>query len=1133
MDIEGWLRGLGLQQYVTAFRENNVEAEVLLRLTAEDIKDIGVSSVGHRRKLLEAIAELRSRSSPTSAESVKESTQVTELASTAVAPTGAERRQLTVMFADLVGSTALSARLDPEEMGEIIRSYQNCCAGEISRFEGHIAKFMGDGVLAYFGWPQAHEDDAERAVRAGLAVVAAVAQLRVPNGEPLAARVGIATGLVVVGELVGDKEARERAVVGETPNLAARLQSLAEPNSVVISRSTRRLVGGLFELADLGTHQVKGLAGSVRAWRAIGESQAESRFEALHPAVLTPLVGREEELALLQRRWAEARDGEGQVVLLSGEPGIGKSRLTRALQQRLNEETYTRIIHFCSPYHVNSALHPIIDHLQRAARLVRDDDDEQKLAKLEELLAQSTEDVPEVAPLFATLLSIPTAGRYPPLNLAPEEQMTRTLDALVAQVEGLAQRRPVLELMEDVHWIDPTSLELLERLIERVRSLRVLLVITFRPEFKALWTGHPHVTSLTLNRLSRKSGCAMVEQLTAGKTLPTEVLQQIVAKTDGVPLFVEELTKNVLESGLLREERESYVLAGPLPPLAIPATLHDSLTGRLDRLMPVKEVAQIGAAIGREFSYELLALVSPLRQNQLNEALARLEQSELVFRRGTPPRATFTFKHALVQDAAYDGLLRSKRQQIHAAIARAIAERFPEKAIAQPEVLAHHYRGAGLVEQAIGYWLKAGRQAAELSANMEAIGHLTKGLDDLRSVPDSRRRDELELELQTALGMPLIATKGYGALETGAAYARALELGARLGCSEQQLIPILYGQWANAAGGAEWLKGRQLAEQFLAHAKNQAGPALEIVGHRMLGFSSAHLGNLRAGREHIEQALALYNPGQHRSLAFRFGQDQRAAGLAYLSLILWLSGFPDRASETIDRAIEATEDFNHLNSRGYVLVWGAAWLAHLRRDAAAVRQYAEAVISLSEEHGLLMWLAYGKILRGWASGAQGSPLAGISDVVQGMAECRARQQRCHAPYHLSLLAETLHRSGRTDEGLCALAEALVLVEETEERWCEAELHRLKGELLLSLATPDESQAESCYRWAIAVAQRQGAKMLELRAATSLARLWQKQGKGTEAYDLLAPVCGWFTEGFSTSDLNEARLFLEAGGRRSA
>ena len=608
------------------------------------------------------------------------------------------------MFADLVGSTNLSERLDPEELGDVLRTYQNAVTAEVVRFEGHIAKYMGDGVLAYFGYPLAHEDDAERAIRAALGIVQSLCNLQPkPDHLTLEVRVGIATGGVVVGELIGGGEAQERSVVGETPNLAARLQSLARPNEVVISRSTRRLVGGLFDLADMGTQQVKGFAKTVRAWRVIGESQAESRFEALHSAALTPLVGREEELALLQRRWEEAREGEGQVVLLSGEPGIGKSRLTRALQQRLDEETYTRIIHYCSPYHTNSALRPIIDHLQRAARIDREDDDEQKLAKLEELLALSTEHPSGVTPLFAALLSIPTRERYPPLDLAPEEQMTRTLDALVAQVVGLAQRLPVLELFEDVHWIDPTSLELLERLIERVRSLPVLLVITFRPEFKPSWIGHPHVTSLTLNRLSRKSGRAMIDRLTAGKTLPTEVLNQIVAKTDGVPLFVEELTKNVLESGLLREEEEGYVLSGPLPPLAIPATLHDSLTARLDRLMPVKEVAQIGAAIGREFSYELLALVTPLRENELHDALARLEESELVFRRGTPPHATFTFKHALVQDAAYDSLLRSKRQQIHAAIARAVEKHFPEKATLQPEMLAHHYSEAGLPERAIEY----------------------------------------------------------------------------------------------------------------------------------------------------------------------------------------------------------------------------------------------------------------------------------------------------------------------------------------------------------------------------------------------------------------------------------------------
>ncbi|RWO75240.1 MAG: adenylate cyclase [Mesorhizobium sp.] len=1132
MDVGVWLRDLGLAQYEQEFRANDIDAEVLADLTAEDLIALGITSVGHRRKLLAAITALRgvAGSAPAGAPSAFSAVDAT----TQAVPV-AERRQLTVMFVDLVDSTALASRLDPEEMSEVLRAYQSTVVAAIGRFEGHIAKYMGDGVLAYFGYPRAHEDEAERAVRAGLAAVEAVRSLRPKHNLSLKIRVGIATGGVVVGELIGAGEAQERSVVGQTPNLAARLQSIAEPNGVMIGRNTRRLVGGLFDLADLGSHHIKGFAKPVGAWRVIGESGVESRFEALHPAALTPLIGREEELALLQRRWDEARDGEGQVVLLSGEPGIGKSRLTRALQQRLDESIYMRLIHFCSPYHVNTALHPIVDHLQRAARFDRDDNDDQKLAKLEGLLSLSTQSVPAVAPFFAAILSIPTGGRYTPLKLAPEEQMSKTLDALADQVEGLARRRPVLALFEDVHWIDPTSLELLEQLIERARSLPILLVITFRPEFKHSWIGHPHVTSLTLNRLSRKSGCAMIERLTAGKTLPTEVLQQIVAKTDGVPLFVEELTKNVLESGLLREEGGSYVLAGPLPPLAIPATLQDSLTARLDRLIPVKEVAQMGAAIGREFSYELLARVSPLRENELHEALARLEESELVYRRGTPPHATFAFKHALVQDAAYDSLLRSKRQQIHAAVARAIEEHFPEKATAQPEILAHHYSAAAFAEQAIGYWLKAGQRAAELSANAEAIGHLMNGLEVLKSIPESRRRDELELDIQTALGMPLIATKGYGAPETGAAYARAQELCSRLKCSEQQLFPILYGQWAYHGVRSGWSKSRRLAENFLAQAEGRADRAMQVVGHRILGLPLAHLGDLRAAREHIEQALALYDPAQHRTLAFRFGQDQRVAALAYLSLVLWLSGFPDRASHAIDRALEEVGEINHVNSRGYLLAWGAAPLAHFRRDAGAVRQYADAVISLAEEHGLLMWLAYGKIFRGWASGAQGRPSESVPEIVQGIADCRATRTLRDAPYHLSLLAETLHRAGRTEEALDALGEALGYVAKTQDRWWDAELHRLNGELLLSLAAPYPTEAEACYRAAIAIAQTQGAKMLELRAAASLARLWRDQGKCTEAHGLLAPVYGWFSEGFGTSDLNEAKLLLEtvAGGNRSA
>jgi class 3 adenylate cyclase/predicted ATPase len=1113
MTVADWLRSLGLEQYEPAFRENEIDWAVLSELTEADLEKLGLP-LGPRKKLLKAIAGRFAGSGPTS---------VTEAAPPAIMP-AAERRQLTVMFCDLVGSTALSERLDAEELGDLVRGYAERVRAQVEQFEGHIAKYMGDGVLAYFGWPQAHEDDAERAIRAGLAIVEAVRGLRpFPDITPQV-RIGIATGLVVVGELIGSGEAKERSVVGETPNLAARLQALAEPNAIVIGRRTRALIGNLFELADLGTHDVKGFGRPVRAWRVLGEGRAEGRFEALRAASLTPLVGREEELAFLLRRWERALDGEGQVVLLSGEPGIGKSRLTRALRQELAEESYTGVLHFCSPYHESSALYPLTEHLQRAAQFERGDGDERKLAKLERLLDQSTEDLRGAVPLLAGLLSIPTGVRYPALDLAPEQQKARTLEALVAQVEGLARRRPVLALWEDVHWIDPTSLELLDLLVERVRTLAVLVVITFRPEFKPPWTDQPHVTSLILKRLSRKHGAAIVERLTGGKALPAEVKKQIVAKTDGVPLFVEELTKTVLESGLLREEHDRYALQGPLPPLAIPATLYDSLTARLDRLVPVKEVAQIGAAIGRVFSYELLAFVSSLRENELRDALTRLEDAELVFRHGTPPHANFRFKHALVQDAAYDSLLRSKRQHIHATLATVLQERFPETATTQPEVLAHHYTAAGLAEPAVRYWLKAGQRAAELSANLEAVGHLTKGLDVLKAMLDFPDRAELEFELQSALCMPLIATKGYAAPETGDALARAHWLGVQLKRTDQ-LFPILYGQWAYHVVGGENPTGCQRAREFLSLAEGQVDPDLELVGHRMLGMSLLHLGNLCAAQAQFEEALALYDPKRHRALAFRYGQDQGASALSFLSLNLWLAGFPDRASREVNRALKIAEDLNHANSRGYALVLGAATQAQLRHNAPAVQGYADAVISLSEEHGLNLWLAWGKIFRGWALAEQGQQREGIAELAKALADCQTMRARFHRPYHLSLLAETLHHCGQTEDGLRVTAEALTMVEQIEERWWEADLHRLKGDLLLSLGGQNVAEAEACYNQAMADAGRQGAKSLGLRAATGLARLWQKQGMRAEAHNLLAPIYGKFSEGFATPDMEEARALL--------
>jgi class 3 adenylate cyclase len=766
MDVSTWLRELGLAGYAQAFRANDIDADVLRRLTADDLIALGISSIGHRRKLLDAIAELPRPDSGALREPE--------------APRAAERRQLTVLFCDLVGSTELAARLDPEDMSRVIRAYQECCAAVVERWGGHVAKYMGDGVLAYFGWPVAHEDDAERAVRAGLALGQALTRVTTPAVEPLAARVGIATGLVVVGEMIGEGAAREEAVVGETPNLAARLQALAEPGGVVISQATRRLVGGLFELDDLGSQQLKAFVELLAAWRVAGEGRAEGRFEARHAGGLTPLVGREHELDLLFDRWQQASEGEGQVVLLSGEPGIGKSRLVRALRERLGDALYTTLSHLCSPFYQTSALHPVIDLLERAAGFTRDDPPARKLDKLEALLARGTNDVAAAAPLIAALLSLPTGDRYPPLDLAPERQKHEILNALLVQLTGLAAERPVLALYEDVQWADPSTLELLERVIERVQRLPVLVLVTFRPEFVPPWRGRAHLTALSLNRLNRRRGAAMVAELT-GKALPAEVLEQILLKTDGVPLFVEELTKAVLELGLLRDAGDRYVLGGPLPPLAIPPTLQDSLVARLDRLAPVKEVAQVAACIGREFGYELLAAVLPLDSTALHDALHALAQAELVFGEGTPPHANYLFKHALVRDAAYESLLKSRRQALHARIAGALEERFPDIASAQPELVAHHCTAAGLTEKAVEYWSKAGQSAIERSAMAEAVVQLKKGLELLAGLPADSTGGRRELDLQVALGVALMAAEGWGSREAVGAYARARELSEQSG----------------------------------------------------------------------------------------------------------------------------------------------------------------------------------------------------------------------------------------------------------------------------------------------------------------------------------------------------------------
>jgi class 3 adenylate cyclase/predicted ATPase len=1116
--IDELLDTIGLGRYAALFADNDIDFQVLPELSEPDLEKLGIS-LGHRKKLLKAIAALAGQTQ--AAQRVAADADIPP----AVARPEAERRQLTVMFCDLVGSTALAARLDPEDMGRVIRAYQNTCTEAVERWGGHVAKYMGDGVLAYFGWPQSHEDEAERAVRAGLAITGAIPQLSNPGGEPLAARVGIATGLVVVGELIGEGAAREQTVVGETPNLAARLQALATPGSVVISQATRRLVSGLFELTDLGPLRLKGFAEPLAAWRVEGEGRAEDRFEALHGERLTPLVGREHELGILLERWAWAKDGDGQVVLISGEPGIGKSRLIRALRERLGHEPYTPLSNYCSPYHTNSALHPVIGLLERAARLDRDEPPEAQLAKLEAVLGRASERLDEAVPLLAALLGVPTGVGYPAPTLTPEVQKRRTLQTLVDQLAGLAAQQPVLALYEDVHWIDPSTLELLGLVVERIRQLPALALITFRPEFQPPWTGQAHVTTLTLSRLGRRQGADLIARVTGAKPLPAEIVEQIVARTDGVPLFVEELTKTVLESGLLTDAGDHYELSGPLPPLAIPTTLHDSLMARLDRLAPVKEVAQTAAVIGREFSHELLAAVADRPEEQLCAALGQLAQSELILRRGTPPDSTYAFKHALVQDAAYQSLLKTKRQQLHARIARSLEERSSSAIQIEPEMLAHHYTQGGFFQRAISYWLSAGRHAAGRSADREAIAHLTKGLQLLEHLSDSPERATKELDLRVALGPVLMNIKGSAAPEVAKVYEPAQVLCREVGRPEHA-FPVLWGLWLNRNTSGRLRAAEELTAELIAVAEDLPETVFRLQGHHAAWTTRFNLGEFALALEHVEHGLRSYDLERHHRSAFVYGgHDAGVCGYSSGAWISWLLGYPDRALGLAHEGLTLAKRLTHPISLAQALCYKAI-LHQLRGELELVTKDADELLACCAKHRLEIWASNGQILKGWTLVAIGEVGEGLRSFQQALGERRGKGLRLRQAYYLAILAEAHGSAGRSDKGLEAVDEALKLISSTEERRWEAIAHRVRGDLLLTSSFRNEAAAEAAFQRAIEVASNQEAKSLELRAATSLARLWRDQGKRAQARDVLAPVYGWFTEGFDTADLRDAKALLD-------
>jgi len=1075
-------------------------------------------------------------------------------------PPSGERRQLTVMFCDLVGSTALSAQLDPEELREVVRAYQETCTEVIRCYDGYVAQHLGDGLLVYFGYPVAHEDDAQRTVRAGLEIIQAL-QTEIPSplvgegqGEeatgarhavPLQVRIGIHTGLVVIGE-IGSSDKREMLALGETPNIAARVQGTANPDEVVISAATYHLVEGLFTCEERGQPELKGVATPLTLYRVTKESETHSRFEVVVRKGLTPLIGREHEFGLLHERWERVKDGAGQVVLLSGEPGIGKSRLVEALKDTVEQEGARCLELRCSPYAQNSALQPVIEHLQRVLEFQGGESPEEKLRKL---IVEATGRSPlqtEAVPLFAALLSLPHPDGYPVFTLSPQKQKEKTYEAIVAWLCEKAKQRAVTYAWEDLHWADPSTLELLTLFLAQVPATRLLAVLTFRPEFTLPWGSHSYFSQLTLSRLGRSQVETMVEKVTGGKALPSEIIQQIVIKTDGVPLFVEELTKSVVES-------VGATGRSPLQ-LGIPSTLRDALMARLDRLGTAKEIAQIGATIGREFHHELLHAVSSLNEETLQQGLRQLVETELVFQSGVPPQARYLFKHALVQDTAYQSLLKSRRQQLHQQVAAVLVEQFPETTETQPELVAHHYTDAGLAAQAIPYWQKAGQRAVQRSANVEAISHLTKGLELLKTFPDTPERPQQELSLQITLGAPLMLTKGYAAPEVEKTYARARELCQQVG-ETSQLFPVLFGLLAFSLVRAEYQTARELGEKILRLAQSVQAPALRVEAHFLLGQPLFFLGEFSPAYEHFEQGIALYDPQRHNPHVSGFAQDSGVACLSFIGWILWLRGYPDQALQRSQEALALAQELSHPFSLAYALVTAARF--HLfRREVQAAQERAEALMVLCAEQGFALRMAQGTILRGWALAMQGEGEEGIGQLREGMATCWATGAEYFWPSYVAMLAEAYGKVGRVEEGLAVMAEAFAVVHKTGERFYEAELHRLKGELTLQQfnvqgskfkveegpesevrspkseipstqhLTPSTQEAEAYFFKAIEIAQSQKAKSWELRATTSLARLWQQQGKRKEAHQMLSEIYHWFTEGFDTKDLQEAKELLE-------
>lgn len=1118
MDLDAWLRGLGLEQYGPHFRKHDVGFGLLVRLTADDLKEIGVAAVGHRRRMLDAIQMLRTGTAPSGNPKANERSLDPKAPRH---PPSAGRRQLTVMFVDLVSSTELSQRLDPEEMSDLIHAYQDLITDEVARFGGYVSKYLGDGVLAYFGWPVAQEDAAERAVRAGLAIAAAMPLLNLATAA--SARIGIATGQVVVGELIGSKESRERSVVGETPNLAARLQGLAKPGEVIIADGTRTLLGDLFLYRDLGRRRLKGFGALIQAWCVLRDAEVGDRFRARHTAALTPMIGRSQEMNLLRDRWRLALAGKGQVVLIRGEPGIGKSRIAWAISEEVRGSG--QILRYqCSPFHVNAALWPVVEQLQRAAGFARHDDARVRLGKLEAMLGADAGRDECTLPLLAELLGIDPDRRCSLEDLSPHERKARTFRALIAEFERLAAGQGLLVIVEDAHWMDPTTHELLDLAIEQLQDLPVLIVVTCRPGFEPRWSSLGHVGLLTLASLDDQHAAAMAESVARQTDLPRELLSQIVARTDGVPLFVEELTKTLVESRQLARDLPPPGQPADLP--VIPATLQDSLLARLDRLVHVRGVVQVCAVIGREFSLDLLAEVAGWPTRMLKRALADLLQAELIFVRGPAAQRCYAFKHALVQDVAYRTLLRSRRRELHAKVARTIEERFPDVVAVQPELLAHHFTQAELIEQAVAYWQKAGTLAIARSAGREAIAHLSQALALLDRMPEDRGRMRRELDLQIALGSVVASLRGYGSLDAERVWKSARALCESLG-EPDQLPLVLLAQCGVKAIRADYQAAKREGAALLALGERRGDVVAQSLGHRVIGVNSFHMGDLARARHHLGAVLALDDPGL--SAPFGFYCDTRVVALCYLALVLTIGGRPGRARQHAREALSRATFLRHPASGAYARAY-CFMVAELCGDTATALAEAEAYLDLAEKLDFLMFAGEAKVFHGWAMARTGQPEAGLARISEGFTALLGTRTRIFMPYNRCLLIDALLWAGRAKpELLLQVTKALRQAQRIREGWFEAELVRRRGELLALEPAADPAAAKQELERAWSIAAAQDAPLWRLRTAISMARAATAAGEGELAHQRLAAACASFAGDPELPHFREAQELLRRGG----